>query len=224
MVVALGLYTLLRDQDMAALRVGDVDLNTGHIRTTITKSKTTDDVAISGDLDPEVRRWLTAYQSRIGTLHPDMFLVPRQRASRVRNDLTGRYIDGRTVGMPGEYVPFGQIRKLSYIVTPLIELMGYPVVDDNGNSLREGAHTLRRSGARAYYDYFVAQGRADALRVVQTMLHHKNSLMTQHYIGLREDRATRDELVRGVTIFGLHNLSRIGVADHGGEEGQRAVL
>jgi integrase len=226
LIVALGLYTLLRDQEMAQLRIRDVDLGAGTIRAVITKSKTEDSVAISGDLDPELRTWLRAYQISVGPLLPDMLLIPRVRGARVRNESTGQYVKGRFNGDPGHgmFMPYGHIKKLSYVLTPLIEKLGYPVVDEDGNSLREGAHTLRRSAARAYYDHFTAEGRADALRIVQTMLHHKNSQQTQHYIGLREDRETRDTLVRGVTIFGLHELSTIGGTVSGDTQGRRAVM
>ena len=91
--------------------------------------------------------------------------------------------------------------------------MGYATRDASGKSTREGSHTLRRSGARAYYDHWVAEGRADAIRIVQTLLHHKKVEQTQEYIGLELDRANRDELMRGVTIFGFHTLPTIGMSN-----------
>lgn len=222
-VVAVGLYTLLRDQEMASLSVRDVNLGSGQIRARITKSNTTDLVAISADLDYELRNWLSHYQSMVGPLQPDMLLLPNRKMDLDRG-YRGRLMStGRIT-----YLPYEPIPKCAKIVNPIFREMGYKTHDSDGNSLNLGAHTLRRSGARAYYDYFVSQGRADALRVVQTMLHHENAEMTQHYIGLREDRQTRDQLVRGVTIFGLHNVPQIGqigrVTDHGDAQGYRQVM
>lgn len=206
-VIALGLYTLLRDQEMAQLRLRDVQLGDGRIRATIPKTNDTDLVAIPNDLDYELRRWYQHYQHIAGPLDPDMYLLPAARRAAIRND-EGKW--ERTWGVT-RYEPFTQIEKCSRIVTPLFKELGYQTRDPaTGRSTGMGAHTLRRSGARAYYDHFVQQGRADALRVVQTMLHHKTAEMTQQYIGLREDRQTRDQLVRGVTIFGLHELPQIG--------------
>lgn len=214
MLVTLGLYTLLRDQEMAPLTIGDVDLSAGTIRARITKSRTTDMVAIPADLDYELRRWYSRYQADVGPLTNDMLLLPNIAKVRGRGE-RGQWLMGERA-----YLPASPIDKCARMVTPLFEKMGYETVGADGKSTGMGAHTLRRSGARAYYDNFVTRERADALRIVQTMLHHNSAEMTQHYIGLREDRQTRDQLVRGVTIFGLHNLTQIGSVaggDGGGE-------
>jgi integrase len=220
-LVAMGLYTLLRDQEMAALRLRDVDLNAGHIRARIPKTDDLDLVAISADLDRELRTWYIHYQNRVGPLEPNMLLLPARRIPPPLRTSRGTWM----ASPHSSYDPYASVGKCAAIVTPLFKQIGYRTRDESGKSTGMGAHTLRRSGARAYYDYFVSQGRADALRVVQTMLHHKNAEMTQHYIGLREDRQTRDQLVRGVTIFGLHELKTIsrGV-DHGDTEGQHQVM
>ena len=75
-LVALGLYTLLRDQEMARLRVRDIDLGAGHIKADISKSHLEDYLPISGDLDVELRRWYKAYQKGVGQLKPDYLLLP----------------------------------------------------------------------------------------------------------------------------------------------------
>lgn len=203
-VVAVGLYTLLRDQEMAQLRIRDVNMGAGHVAAVVPKTKDFDLVPITEDLDYELRRWYQHYQTVVGELRPDMLLLPKIRVAQVRGN--GRWQGGGDV----TYVPDETFGKSSRFLTPLYGQMGYKIRDENGKSLNLGAHTLRRSGARAYYDHFVAAGRADALRVVQTMLHHSTAEMTQHYIGLREDRQTRDQLLRGVTIFGLHNMPSVG--------------
>lgn len=206
-LVAMALSTLMRDQEMASRQIRDVDLGSGYIMADITKSHMEDRVPITADLDPELRRWLTHYQSMVGPLRPEYRLIPRVVKYRRRDPLTGRLVPGHVEG----YDPFKPIKKSSYIVTPLLAQMGYRTVDENGVSLREGAHTLRRSGARVLYDKLTADGRADAIRVVQNMLHHEKMETTQEYIGLELDRATRDELLRGVSIFGFDQLASIGL-------------
>src|SRR3546814_10657867 len=60
---AVGLFTLLRDREMASLRISDVDLQAGGIRSNIPKSYLEDIVPILGDPDQELRRGYKDYQS-----------------------------------------------------------------------------------------------------------------------------------------------------------------
>lgn len=219
-LVAVGLLTMLRDQEMAMLRIKDVDLNAGHIRAVIPKTDDFDLVPISADLDWELRRWYVSYQNRVGPLEPNMLLLPARRVPPPLRTARGTWVPAPVTS----YDPYGPFGKGAPIVVPLFKKLGYKTRDEFGKSTGMGSHTLRRSGARAHYDWLVSLGRADALRNVQTMLHHNNSTTTQGYIGLREDRQTRDQLMRGVTIFGLHTMSQIGGVSHGSTEDQREVV
>ncbi len=62
----------------------------------------------------------------------------------------------------------------------------------------EGAHTLRRAAARAFFDEVTQDKVYDsALRVVSAWLHHKTSSTTESYLGLESERKRRDEWLRG---------------------------
>lgn len=214
-LVAVGLYALLRDGEITSLRVGDVNLDSCELLATIHKSRIQDRIPISSALHAELRAWLLHYQEITGGLEPDFKLIPSPRYLRERLP-DGRYLRGDF----SHYDTETSLAKSSSVVTPLLAKMGFRTVDETGRSTGEGAHTLRRSGARALYDALTAQGRGDALRIVQTMLHHKNVLQTQHYIGLNPDRETRDTLIKGAVLFNFEK----GESFRGGEDAATARL
>lgn len=210
-MVAVGLFALLRDQEMASIRIRDVDLDAGFIFANITKSHLEDRVPISAVLDAELRRWFVAYQASVGALRPEYLLIPSVLTERVQK-ATGGFAPSKRIG----YDPFRPVLKCGQLATPLLEQAGIETRDKDGKSNREGAHTLRRSGARALYDALVDKGRPDSLRIVQTLLHHKNIVETQRYIGLNPDRETRDTIMRGAVLYGFENIKTIGsVSDEG---------
>jgi integrase len=194
-LVAVLLYTLMRDSEVTSLRVRDVDLGGGWIRATVHKTRDEDMVPISEELDSELRDWLTHYTVMVGPLQPHYFLIPSRTVHPVRGD------DGRITHHDSAYKPEKQIRAAGRIVTPLLERFGFPVVDHNGKPLNEGAHTIRRSGARALFDQLVDGGYDHGLRVVQSLLHHKSLTMTERYIGISADRRSRDEILKGRTMY-----------------------
>ena len=212
-LIAVGLFALLRDQEMANLRIRDIDLDAGYMFAKITKSHTEDRVPISAALDSELRRWYVDYQKQVGALRPEYLLIPSVVKARVQKP-TGGFATSAFVG----YDPFKPVLKSSTIVTPLLEQAGIAIRDEVGKSTREGAHTLRRSGARALYDAFTEMGRVDALRIVQTLLHHKNIIETQRYIGLNPDRESRDTIMRGAVLYGFETVSVIVGGHHGQTE------
>lgn len=79
-------------------------------------------------------------------------------------------------------------------VQRVLKRAGYP-------HFKEGQHTLRRSGARAYFDALVEQGYDGALRRVQSMLGHAHANMTERYLGIDLDRKKRNDDLRGVSMF-----------------------
>lgn len=213
-LVAIGLYAMLRDGEMTSLEVRDLDLDACELHSTIHKSKVQDSVPISAALHAELRQWLLHYESVTGHLQPHYRLLPAPRYARLRQP-SGKYLRGDFT----HYDTSTSFQKSSSVVTPLLAELGMRTVDENGKSTGEGAHTLRRSGARALYDALTEQGRGDALRIVQTMLHHKNVIQTQHYIGLNPDKATRDTLIRGAVLF---DFERTDI--RGDKDGQGAHL
>lgn len=189
LAVAVLLYTLCREQEAANIRLRDVDLDAGYIKVTIFKTSKQDRIPICAELDAEIRRWLVIYGERVGHLDPSYYLIPSQ-ASRIR---------GSEVTLT--LTPEKKCGVLRLMVRPALEAIGHEVKDETGKHNQEGAHTLRRSGARALFDRLVAEGYDGALRVVQAMLHHASVTQTEKYIGITADRRTRDDLLRGLPMY-----------------------
>lgn len=196
-MVALLLYTLARDIEVTGLRVGDVDLKAGHIIMRVPKSHLEDAMPISAELDHEIRLWLTAYTEAVGELQPSYFLLPKRSARLTHRDPK----TGRVTGVEFMYHPEERMGPAGKPLRPILEAVGVPVTDEQGKPLWEGAHTLRRSGARALFDHLAVEGYDQPLRVVQAMLHHKSIKDTERYIGISADRRTRDELIKGQRMY-----------------------
>ena len=194
--LAMGLWSLLRGSDISALRVKDVDLAQGYLAVWISKTKKFDYLPILGELDIELRRWLTYYSEECGNLRPDWYLIPRcDDAGCPRDPDTNLYLVRRGVHRP-KLKPTQRLVNFERIVHRALTALDLPTEG-------EGGHTLRRSGARAYYDVLVmdpVHGRK-ALRRVKTMLHHSTIAMTERYLGLEEDRLDRDEAIKGQLLF-----------------------
>lgn len=195
--VALGLFLFLRSSELAILRVGDVDLDGGFVNVTIPKTHDWDEMPVCYELDYELRRWFTEYSRDLGRpLHSDDFLVPAHQkyAAWLPRPDTGNYFADRPA-----------TRAFKHVQRVLAKA-GYPVTE-GGRSAGEGCHTLRRSGARFYFDGLIegrfgdAAARDDALRTVMAALHHKSIQTTEHYLGLERDRQKRDRSMRGVRML-----------------------
>ena len=186
-VLATGLYLFLRASEQQAIQMKHIDLDAGIIRIHRTKTDEWDDMPISAELDGELRRYLAWYAEQV-PIHPDHYLIPpRLRGSMYRDE-------GRLVSGTGIIDPTHPHCKPHLIVQRILGRAGYATG-------REGEHTLRRSGARAYFDSLVSQGYDGSLRRVQAMLGHKKSLMTEMYLGLDLDRHTRNTDIIGEQMF-----------------------
>lgn len=195
--VALGLFLFLRPSESITLQVRDVDLDTGYIEVYVHKTKKRDRMPITAELDAELRRYLTWYTSVHGEPHPDWLLVPAKAGGNyLRDGQTGRFqtIEDAT----GEHIaplrPSQRMRNPERIVQSVLESLGYPTE-------REGGHTLRRSGARAYFDQLCADGYSRALKRISAMLHHDSVATTEIYLGLDVDIEERDSDLRGKPMF-----------------------
>lgn len=192
MLVAGLLYTLLRANEMQAIRLRDVDLDAGYITAVISKSNIEDRVPISSELDAELRKWLTHYTERVGPLKPHYALVPQHVYQGVHDPVTKKFT---TVRMEN-YDPESPAQVRSKMVHPAFEAIGFDTTDT-----REGCHTLRRSGARALYDTLSEARHPRPIRVVKDMLHHASELQTEVYIGVQADRLDRDEVIKGRAMY-----------------------
>jgi integrase len=205
-LVAILIYTLIRDSEARDLRIRDLKLRTGDLSVRVFKTHLEDTMPICAELDQEMRRWLIHYESVVGPLEPHYYLLPARDTYPIREK-------GKIVGRrPGLYKPERPMLEAARVITPLLERSGFPTVAPDGSSLREGAHTLRRSGARALFDRLVADGYDHGLRIVQSMLHHKNQAMTEHYIGVTADRRSRDQIIRGQIMYPISGANVIPLA------------
>lgn len=212
MVIALGLYLLLRQSEMTTLRIKDIDLDAGTAFVIVHKTKMQDLMPISLELDRELRRWLTFYASRCGRLEPDWYLVPARSTARYERDLkTGRFLP---VKVKEESLkptkPITHVERIAHRALVKIGFLTSGEYHANGmpKGEGEGIHTLRRSGGRAMFDALQAMEEAPSypIRIVQAMLHHKTQAETERYIGLEPDRMERDKLIKGKLMYPVVNV------------------
>lgn len=206
---ALLLYTLCRDSEVTDLRIRDLDLRAGWLKVRIEKTGVEDLLPISEELEREMRRWLTHYAKVAGPLEPWHYLVPARSVYPIHDER------GRILRHESNYRPAKQVGGAGRIVNPILEKIGFPVVDENGKPCGEGSHTIRRSGARALFDALVDGGYDHALRLTQSMLHHSSVTMTERYLGITADRRSRDDIIRGKALYpsaSAHPIRAIGGA------------
>lgn len=195
---AILLYTLIRDNEAADLRIGDVDLDSLGLRVRITKSHTEDTMPICAELEVELRSWLSIYCAEVGRpLSANDYLLPTRTVLKALRSREHGYFEGHEMA----YVPGRPIGRIGAVVRTVLTDIRFPVVDDEGKPAWEGSHTIRRSGARALFDRLAAEGYDRALRIVQSMLHHASVTQTEVYIGVTADRRGRDEILRGRQMF-----------------------
>ena len=187
-LLAMGLFTLARSNEITKMRIKDVDLSGGNLSMTISKTYDADLVPISNELDREMRRWLVAYADECGPLDPDWYLIPGSKPSGFQQVT---WTPNRTITRPEDAVK----RALKPLNWSFRE--------------RTGMHLLRRSSARAMFDELVSMGYDGALRRVQTWLHHANMSQTEKYIGLSLDRESRNKDTRGRDMFPSLNSGNV---------------
>jgi integrase len=181
--------TGLRSNDICHLKIFDVSLAGGSIQTEIRKTRKLDVKPITLDLHRELDRWLDTYAALMSCkreeldedwyLMPSYYIQPPTPNAREGQERTIRLHPDRRVANPHRLVQ-----------NPLHRL-GYPTKG-------EGFHTLRRSSARCFFELLreKGEGRDHALMVVQDYLNHSNVQQTQHYLGLNQERALRDTILR----------------------------
>jgi integrase len=188
--LALGLFTFCRGSELVNMRINDLDLGNLTLDVYRVKTRQYDTMPVCEELRDEMVRWLNWYRQDQGQLVGSWYLVPSKKPDE------WTWIDGsltridRLAGLRPE-------RKIGHPYTipqRALAAMGYDVG-------REGFHTLRRSGARALFDTLRDSGVDGALMRVSSMLGHRDTKVTQHYIGLNMEREQRNSLLQGERMF-----------------------
>lgn len=190
MFIAMGLYTLMRQSEIASLRVGDINLELNLIDAVIHKTRDRDSMKIVPELRAELRSWLTYYTLVCGPLKDSWFLVPTTTRSGFRRP------NGEYERLPDVLVPDRAMAKPHLIVHRALSRMGW---DLEGKHI--GSHTMRRSAARAVYSELVAEGVDDALRQTGAFLHHKSVTQTEKYLNLTIDRERRNRKYEEAPLY-----------------------
>jgi len=206
MLYSAAFYLLPRVGEIAQIRLEDINLTEKRIRVTVEKQTRgrrtvkTDLMPITRELDIELRRWLPEYADRCGRLQPKWHLIPNH--SRPNFRAAELSPNGRWQPHTQELRPLHDMGKKAHVwAQAVMEQIGFETRDADGKPRREGMHTLRRSGARARFDALRELGYDGALRQVQALLHHRNSSMTELYIGMDLDKQARDEALMGEWMY-----------------------
>lgn len=184
-VVATGLFLFLRGSEQQLLQLKHVHLDDLEIEVYRKKTGDWDVMPISMELAGYLREHLT-YLATMNAPKPDHYLIPTNYSPV---SVKGRFVPG--TARPNPNKPFCRPYD---VVKAVLGRAGYP-------TYREGEHTLRRSGARAYFDTLADAGYDGALRQVQAMLGHEHAEMTERYLGLRHDRQKRNAKIKGQPMF-----------------------
>ena len=185
-VLATGLYLFLRASEQKGLQLKHINLNDGEILVRRTKTKQTDFMPISSELDSCIREHLV-YMSEHCTPDPEHYLIGMRYG--LGKNQHNQFIKGT-----GKLDPTRPLSRPHATVQRVLQRAGYP-------HFGEGQHTLRRSGARAYFDSLVDLGYDGALRRVQSMLGHSSAVMSERYLGLNLDRQQRNTDLKGKMMF-----------------------
>ena len=186
-VLSLGLFLFLRSSELQQIQLKHVHLADSEIDIYRPKTLEWDTMPVSIELDHYLRKHLT-WLAEKGVTGPDHYLLPTRRRDLARD------ADHRWIAGTGSIYPDRPISRPFRYVQRVLERAGY-------DTFQEGEHTLRRSGARAYFDQLAEGGYDGALRRVQAMLGHKQSQTTEIYLGLSLDRRQRNLALKGKPMF-----------------------
>jgi integrase len=182
--LSLGMNTGMRGNDIRHLTIFDANLGTGVIQTEIRKTRKLDVKPITMELHWELSRWFETYaalmECEVADLKDEWVLMPAYR-NPAPNERR-REVRLNPTDVHGS--PWRLIQR------PLARA-GFPTKG-------EGFHTLRRSSARALFESMrhSGEGRDHALMVVKEFLNHSSVMQTEHYLGLNQERAIRDVLLK----------------------------
>ena len=197
--LAIGANTALRGSEIMGIKLGKVFLDRGEMLVQLWKTDTEVMVPITSRLAEELKRWLelyakTAEEQGLGPLQPGWYLVPAQKPGRLREEGSARFTGSSPsiLRLRPEHSPTAPYNMVKLAMTD----MGLEYEPG------EGFHTTRRAFARAFYDGLVAAGDPNALRKTSALLHHANTEMTEHYLGLTNETTAVASALRGQDFLG----------------------
>jgi integrase len=199
-LIALAFFTGMRGSELRSIRLCDLDMETGTVFFHVWKSNLEDVLPLTPELRAELETWLHEYERRVRRDHgrgllPSDYLIPSYVPNRYAPGMT--IVDGKVRHNKTRVAinPAQPASSPRLIVKDGLRRLGLP-------HLNEGLHTLRRSAARQIFDALVETRRYDgALRVVQSLLHHRSVETTEQYIGLSTEALTRDEFLRTAVLL-----------------------
>ena len=194
MICALGVYTFLRGGEIATLHIADLKLDENTLQVYRHKTREMDILPVCVELAEEVERYYMWYRRNQNTPHlrAEWHLVPSKGPNPTRYNPDTRQIE--VTGELANLRPERQVTHPYRAVQRALSNLGY-------DTAGEGEHTLRRSGARALFDTLRDQGYDGALMRVSSMLGHRDTRVTERYIGLTLERTQRNEMLAGKVMF-----------------------
>lgn len=183
---ATGLFLMLRASEQKLIQVKHVHLEENLIEIYRVKTGDYDPMPIPSELEPFIRRHLI-WLSENGWAQPDNYFIPGTRATGERRP-NGTFTGATTIN------PLKPVPEPWEVIQGVLARAGYPTT-------RQGQHTFRRSGARAYFTELRGEGYDSALRDVQAMLGHESVKSTEWYLGIKVDRDRRDMRLRGKPMY-----------------------
>lgn len=186
-VLSTGLFLFLRASEQKMIQLKHVRLDDGEIDIYREKTKDYDAMAISSELMPYLRDHMKWMRADYG-YDPDWYLIP------TRGDMERGQRNQFILGS-GRVHPEKPASHIHTIVQRILKRAGIDVPKG------EGEHTLRRSGARAYFESLVDSGYDGALSQVQAMLGHELAATTERYIGKEWKRHKRNQALKGKPMF-----------------------
>lgn len=202
MLVAQACFLLGRATELTKLRWINIDLDNGWVYYFRYKTNKQDTMPISTELRRYYEKWKAYYVEQCGPLQPDWFVIPRRSRPPMRMQLVDGKMVSRSFSAESRLMPDTELIEPWLQAKKALDKIGFPLRDPvTGKSMREGMHTFRRSGAKAWYHQLVAEGDPNPLLKVQSLLGHANEDTTRIYIGEEVDRIARNDRVRGREMF-----------------------
>lgn len=180
--------TGIRISEALDLKVRDVNFQRGELYVRLIKlGRQEVTYPITSDLEPELRKWLTAYSKELDqSLERGWFLFPAKHAMRFHKGSHGKPVRPAVI-----WNPTGVIHKPREIIQYMAANAGIELEPG------DGWHTIRRSVARVFFDAASEQGHDAALRMTQALLKHRSASTTEVYLGLDLENRRVEEVMKG---------------------------